>query len=186
MKKTFWEKRTIAWVILAACVLFSLTFSGGGALSNLRAEAEKVFYQGVNGDGLCIDRDLSARADSAYKLASVAAGYPGVDPALVEKVREASDNLSSAGDIPGKFQANLALGQSVEDLYSAMEKAELSKDDEAFAFKQYKEIQSRADTISRDFYNEKAAEFNKTLAGFPAGLVGALSGVKNLDLFEAN
>ena len=33
MKKTFWENRLIAWVVFAACVLFSLSFSGARAPS---------------------------------------------------------------------------------------------------------------------------------------------------------
>ena len=32
-------------------------------------------------------------------------------------------------------------------------------------------------------YNELAADFNDTLAGFPAGLLGSLTGIRALPLF---
>ena len=184
MKKTFWENRLIAWVVFAACVLFSLSFSGGRALENLRLDTERVFYQGVNGDGLCIDRDLSRRAECAYNLASTASGYASIGKDLVEGARAASNSLAAAAAIADKFEANQACQRAVEDLYTAMENTALSESDRAFAYKEYKEFQSRADTISRDFYNQRAAQFNEPLSAFPAELIGGLSGVKPLELFD--
>lgn len=183
MKKTFGENRLVAWVVFAACVLFSLSFSGGRALSNLRQDIETIFYQGVNGDGLCIDRDLARRAECADNLANTASNYASIDKALVENAREASNQLAAATAISDKYQANQACQRAVEALYAAMENTALSASDDSFAYKEYKEFQSRADTISRDFYNERAAQFNQALSAFPADLIGGLSGVKPLDLF---
>ena len=89
MKKTFGENRLVAWVVFAACVLFSLSFSGGRALANLRGETEQIFYQGVYGDGLCIDRDLEEIARCTQQMAELAQGYAGAGNGLAEAALQA-------------------------------------------------------------------------------------------------
>ncbi|MEF9974506.1 MAG: LemA family protein [Clostridia bacterium] len=182
--KHFKENRLIAWIVLVLCVLFSLSFSGGRALANLRAETEQVFYQGVHADGLSIGTDLDARAECAYNLASTASNYQDIDAALATSVRDASNALAAAKTIEEKYAANAACQRAVEDLYTALDNAQLSEKDYSFALRQYKEFQSRADTISRDDYNRQATQFNQTLSAFPASFVGGLSGVKKLSLFD--
>lgn len=71
-------------MVFAACVLFSLSFSGGRALANLRGETEQIFYQGVYGDGLCIDRDLEEIARCTQRMAELAQGYAGAGNGLAE------------------------------------------------------------------------------------------------------
>lgn len=183
MKKTFWENRPVAWIVLAVCVVFSLLFSGGQALKDLREQTALTFYQGVNGDGLCIYRDLMVRSECAYNLASTAANYENIDSALVEKARELSNQLAAATDVQTLFSVNAQCHRAVEDLYTAMENTALSANDKSFAYREYKEFVSRADTISRDMYNDQAASFNAVLDGFPAGLIGSVTGVEPLALF---
>lgn len=180
----FSENRPLALGILALCVILSLTLSGGGALKNQRDDVANIFYYGASGDGLCIDRDLTVRSEAAYNLASTAALYQGIDAALVANAKDAGNALAAAATIEEKAAKNEACQRAVEDLYTALDNAPLSEPDRAFAYKQYKEFQSRKDTISRDPYNQKAEEFNDALSGFPARFVGGLIGVRALSLFE--
>lgn len=183
MKKTFGENRLVAWVVFAACVLFSLSFSGGRALANLRGETEQIFYQGVYGDGLCIDRDLEEIARCTQQMAELAQGYEGTGDGLAEAALEASQQLSQAQSIADKYPAYMACRDAASALYSSLSSLDLSPADESEAYQLHKEILSRVNTISRDFYNDRAAQFNETLSAFPADLVGGLSGVKPLELF---
>lgn len=180
----FKENRAVAWVVFALCVIFSLSFSGGRALTNLRQDVGDIFYNGVTGDGLCIDKDLTVRSENAYNIASTASGYASIDAALVSAAKDASNELAAAETIGARYAANVKCQRAVEDLYTAIDNASLSEKDSAFAYKEYKEFQSRADTISRDPYNQRAQAFNQTLSGFPASLLGGLQGVKPLELFS--
>lgn len=182
MKKHFSENRKIAWAVFALAILFSLSFSGGGALRNQRSEALDIFYQGAQGDGLCIDRDLKARAEAASNLIDLSEPY-GLPADILQQATDARDQLDQAVEISELSQANTALQRSIESLYTHLTKAGMSESDSQFAFSQYKEFQSRGDTISRDPYNDFAARFNRELEAFPARFVGTISRVKPLDLF---
>lgn len=181
----FMENRLIAFVVLAACIVFSLSFSSGRALSNLRAETEQVFYQGVDGSGLSIDRDLSVQAECAYNLASTAANY-AISDSLISAAREASDRLKNAETMSGKYQAASQCTRAVEDLYTAISNIVLTQADQSFALKNYKEFGSRGDTVRRNSqdYNDPAQAFNRERNGFPASILAGLSGISPLELYQ--
>ncbi|NLG25703.1 MAG: hypothetical protein GX558_10130 [Clostridiales bacterium] len=183
------ENRPLAVAALAIAVLVSVVISGGGALRDERAAVERVFYadRGVNAD-------LTVRAEAAYNLASLA-GRNGLNAPTIDAVSQAIAALQAAGSIAGKYEADQALTRAVEDLYTEMENAGLSVSDASFARKQYTNWKSSGMTIAHSVdevgakepgrgYNEKAGQFNRTLQGFPAGLIGALTGVGPLELYR--
>lgn len=176
------KNRVFAWCVLAVVILLSLSLSGGGALKDLRLETESVFYNGVNADGLCIDRDLKARTEATYNLLTIAKNY-SIDKALIDAADKARQQTVS-GAIGARYQANAHLTQTVEDLYTALENVSLSETDKSFAYNQYKEFKSRAETISRDPYNQRAEAFNANLWQYPAKFVASLSGIEPLELFR--
>lgn len=179
------ENRAIAWLVFAACVVFSLSFSSGRALSNLRADNERVFFSGTaQSMGLSIDKHLSTRAGCAYNIASVAGNYP-IDKALTANAKDAADQLSSAGTIEEKNAANLACERAVQDLYTAIDNAALSATDRNYALSQYRDFQAAGDLIRHDKYNEYATDFNQELSAFPARLLANMTGVKPLTLFSS-
>lgn len=186
MKQKFNENRPLAWIVLALVVALSVIISGGGALRSVRAQALDTFHFGVNGDSLCIYNDLKARADCAYNLADTAARYDSIPQEEINRVVAAAEELDNTDDdnIVSLGRANDALDRAVESLYTEIENAALSEKDATFALSQYKEFTSRGLTISRDGYNGQAEAFNELLGDFPAGAVGAISGVKELPLFR--
>lgn len=180
----FSENRVIAWIVLALAVLFSVSFSGGGAMKNMRFETQQIFYDGAAKDGLSINRDLDVRADKAYVLVSIAKSYPGVGEAKIADAEAACKELTESKLIPDRHAANVHLTRAVEDLYTALEQQSMSQTDKDAAYAAYKEVKSRADTISRDMYNSEARTFNESISKFPANLVAMLTGVEPLMLFE--
>lgn len=179
------ENRRLAWIVLAVCVMFSLSFSSERALASLRAQVEAVFVSGAHNDGLCINNDLKERAECAYNIASTASNYAQIDSKLVSAARDASNELSKAETISQKYEANVACQRAVEDLYTAIDNASMSDADRTFVLKQYKEFQSRADTIKRDFYNQQALKYNDTVSAFPANLLAKLGNIQRMQLFDA-
>ena len=182
MKNRFFENRKLAWVVFAIAVLFSLSFSGGGALRDQRSAALDVFYKGAQNDGLCIDRDLKARSEAAAALIDMAGRYDIAD-SVVSQAAEAQAQLDAATGIADRSKANAALQGAVKDLYDQLSALALTESDYETAYSQYREFQSRGDTIRRDPYNDVAAEFNAALSGFPARLVGLIGRVQPLELF---
>ena len=186
MKAKINENRPLACIVLALVILLSIILGGGGALRDVRAQALDVFHYGVNGDSLCIYRDLMARVDCAYNLADTAARYDSIPQENIDKVVEAAEKLDKTddSDISALNAADDALDRAVESLYTGVENAHLSDADATYALSQYKEFTSRGLTISRDGYNGYAEAFNEMLGAFPASLVGMLSGVRELPLFR--
>lgn len=183
--KRFSENRTIAWVVFAVCILFSLSFSSERALTNLRRDNERIFYQGTSQSmGQCIDKHLTTRATSAYNVASVAANYPEINQTLVQEAKDAATQLQDASDIAAKNTLNTALNRAVEDLYTAVENTQLSKADKDYAYGQYKEFKGAGDMIGRDEYNKYADEFNAELDYFPASQLAKITGVQPLPRFN--
>ncbi len=180
----FSENRPVAWAVLAAVILLTISLSGGKAMKDLRYEAERMFYDGNN--GLSINNDLTMRANKTSLLLSVARGCLSADNANLQKVQQAYDHLTGADTIASAHQANDALTQSIEGLYTDLEKANLSETDKNNAYNAYKEIQNRAYTISvnASYYNDGASDFNKVLKGFPANLISQFTGIEPLVLFE--
>lgn len=191
------ENRTVAWIVFAIVVIASLSLSGNALEKNaleMRDDVLKVFYTGVNGDGLSIDSDLKARAKDAYTLYGIASRYDGIDASLLEKALNAQKALDEANQLPQteirkRSDANAALTLAVEDLYTALNNAPLSDADRRDAKSVYDDFKSHGNTIGRDPYNDLAAQYNadvrKMYSGFPANLIGSIKGsAPSLELFQ--
>lgn len=176
----FSENRLIARIVLALAIAASLVFGGGGALRDLRTDVETCFY--ANSES--ISAELLEMRSNAATLLSIAHKYDTAGKEYIDGMDKAIGALDAAEDISGKFQASLTLDSAVENLYShltGLKLGEVDTQDIRYAYKNFTSAQLR---ISHDPYNERAAEFNKELNRFPAGLLGALAGVKPLALFQ--
>lgn len=179
----FFKNRKVAAILMVVLILGSALGGAKRSLEKLRQEAEQVFYQGADGDGLGIQNDLDERAKLAYNLVTVAKRCLPEDRQEITQTLAARDALLYAKDIHEKYRANLELTEATEALYQAMEG--LSADDEKFRIRLHTDLQSRNDTISHDPYNRTAEEFNRKLDAFPANLLGGLTGVKDAPLFRS-
>ncbi len=191
------ENRTVAWIVLALVIALALGLSGNALEKNaleMRGDVLKVFYTGANGDGLSIDSDLKQRAKDAYTLAGIAGRYPAVNAALVTKASAAQQALDAANALPqekiaARSNANADLTRAIEDLYTALNNADLSDADRKDVRSVYDNFRSHGNTIERDPYNDLAAQYNrdvqKMYSGFPAGLIsGFKGGAPSLELFQ--
>jgi len=191
------ENCTVAWIVFALAVIFALSLSGNALEKNaleMRDDVLAVFYTGVNKDGLSIDSDLKQRAKDAYVLIGIASRYPEVGASLVERATAAQKALDEANRLPqiqikARSDANRALDQAIEDLYTALSNAALSGVDQKDARSVYDDFKSHGNTIGRDPYNELAAQYNKDAekmySGFPAYLIGGFKGgAPKLELFQ--
>lgn len=185
-KTNFRENRKLAWLVFAVVFALTVIVGGGGALRKEREAVLDVFHYGVHADNLSIFSDLQARVDCTENLVIVSARYTAIDDESVQAAKSAAAALENARDrdIASMVKQNNELNTAVESLYTELTNTTLSESDGLFALAQYKEFTSRGLTIARDGYNAQADAYNYRLTVFPASLVAAVSGVRQLPLFR--
>ncbi len=181
---SIWRKNSFAFVAMLLMIIAGTLIGSHNTLNGMREEAAAVFAAGIKGDGIGIQGDLSERDAAAYNMVVIARKYLPEDNAVIQQVIKARADAAAAGSVAKKAEADKALESAVKDLYQVLNAAKLSAQDEKYPQRIYTEFRSRGDTISHDPYNKVAADFNKKLSAFPAGLLGGLTGVKPLELFQ--
>ncbi|WP_426350004.1 LemA family protein [Alloiococcus sp. CFN-8] len=178
--------KKIAIAVMLLMIAISIPFGGYRSLNKLYNQVNRAFYQGVDGDGLGIENDLNNRIDNSYNLVTIAKKYIDADNAVIENTLDARDSLVNSKSISDKYKANLRLTEAVEELYTALgaEELKLTDQDKSYRRSLYSNLTSRNDTISHDGYNDKAAEFNNILEGFPASLISRVVGINKAELFR--
>lgn len=177
------ENRPLACAVLAAVVIGCTLTSGGIGLARERSQVEKQFFAASES----ISADLTELADNAYVMLGIAERYSAFDQALLDRTQQAIDGLRSALDsrsVSDMYQAKRTLTDCVEDLYTAGGQVSMQgADPDDFRYK-YKNFTSANLRISHDPYNDAAVQFNDLRSGFPAGLIGGVCGVDELEPFN--
>ena len=176
----FSENLLIARIVLAAVIVLSLVFGGGGALMDRRIAAEAQF----NADSESISAELNEMRSNAVVLCSIAAKYKTANQTFISDLNAAVALLDEAKDVSSRHQASLKLDSAVENVYSnltGLQLGDMDAQDARYAYKNFTSAQLR---IEHDGYNALAEEFNRDLGRFPANLLGALRGVRPLGLFR--
>lgn len=118
MNKVKTLPRGIGIAVLALCLVFALWYGTFRASNKLRAQAARIFENGVDGDGLSVSRDLDEVETQAYNLATVARKALGDDNAEAAAVYAAVDKLRKASSVTDKYAAYTEVTNSVEMLYA--------------------------------------------------------------------
>ena len=172
-------------VVIVLCVLL-------GSHRSLTAEREKVetlFYDGADGSGYSVYTDLADCVDISANLLSVAGRY--LDESQLEQLMGSRDELAASIDpdsryysIGNAYQGYQRLTAEAETVITALEVCDLSEKDAEYVRGFRTDLAARADTISRDPYNEKAEEFNSDVLGaFPANLLRRITSVDEVQVF---
>ncbi len=173
------ENRPLACVALALVIVGTLFIGGGNALSS-KAKAVAALFSAPSES---ISAELKEMADNAVVMNSIAANAKGANQDYVSAVTDAVEALRAAESVQAKSAAGDALTAAVENLYSNVSNLKLSDADaEDFKYR-YRNYSSASLRISHDGYNEAAQAFNRLKSGFPAGLISALRGIKDAELF---
>ena len=174
------ENRPLACGVLALVIAGTLFIGGGNALSSKAKAVDALFYASSES----ISAELKELADNAVVMNSIAANAKGVNETYVTAVNDAVDALRGAAGVFASADASHGLTAAVENLYSNVSNLKLSdKDAEDFKYR-YRNYESALLRISHDGYNDEAKAFNAEKSGFPAGLISAVRGLHDLELFD--
>ena len=176
----FTENRPIARAVLALVIAGTLVIGGGNALLDQKKDVQAAF----SAPSESISAELKEMADNAVVMNSIVANAEGADSEKTAAVSSAIDALNAAETVSERYDAAQTLNAAVEDLYSYGSNLKLSETDAGDFRYKYKNFSSALLRISHDSYNEQAAAFNEEKRGFPAGLIRALRGVGDAELYE--
>ena len=130
-----------------------------------------------------IAAELNEMIDNAVVMNSIAANCEQADRDMVAAVNDSIEQLRASASISEKYAASERLHQAVENLYSNVSNLTLSDTDASDFRYKYKNFDSALLRISHDPYNENVMAFNKAKKGFPAGVICAVRGIDDADLF---
>lgn len=179
------KKRPTAVLALVLAAVVAIFGVGGAKLKGERGRVQAL-YTATNAHGQGMANDLALRADAAANLIRLCGQVLGEDDPAVQAAQQALDawNATDSGSPADQFAANTALGGAVTAIYQQTDAAHgLTEAIEG----QYTEFLSRQDIILRtaaNEYNPAAREYNSTVSGFPANLIGALWGAGEVELFQ--
>ncbi len=173
------ENKIVCIVLMIVLIVGGFLLGGYKGLAGQYQKAEKVFFLGEDGDGICVANDMAERASSLTNMQTVAKKYlPKGDSALESASSSLNDFTQAEGDIRALFAANSQMDSAMAALYQALDDKTLSANDEKYRQRLYADFNSRNDTISHDPYYKYAADYNAILMHFPANLIAGLTPAK--------
>lgn len=179
------ENRILAWVALVLCVAISVFGLGGLYLSRTRNRALAVFHDGADASQATrrsVDAYLVSAGESARIMASEAEIHMGASRLTEDVAAEAAIVCAEEESLAARQDAYDRLKAHVETLYSDFYTAASEADFKNFKLA-YADFWGDDDLIRRDSYPALARGYNRLIAGFPAGLVAALTGRGTLSTF---
>lgn len=170
-------------VVLALVSVFGL---GGAKLKAQYTAAADSFTVGVAADnGYTMMDELTSRADNAANIIT-SAGNAGADAGYLEVARLALASYQQVleqGDVSNIYAANVSLTAAIDQLYADLQAKSDTPMSMGAVQTQYSQFNSSGNILTNLSYNDTAAQYNAEAGGFPAGLIGALWGVQEVELF---
>ncbi len=182
--KNIATNKPVGVILMVGLIVLGTFFGAWRSLGKLENRVSQAFYEGVEGDGFCIQADLDERVILANNLATIAARYLPANDASLAALRADASALSQESDIARKYAKNAALSQSAALVGDALAVLTLSESDARYVKSIRADLQSRNDTMANDGYNALADDYNNTLRAFPANLLSALLPVKPAPYFR--
>lgn len=179
------RRRPVAAFVLAVCMLLSV-FGIGGARLKGQHDALLREFAATNSYNQGIQNDFVAQTDAAASYIRIAENQLGAGHDAVQAAQQALDNWNAQHNArePGlEYALNQALYHALTELHQV---ANGREDDRLAGL--YATFTSAQATIDRAgaAWNDQARAYNKTVSGFPAGLVAGVWGVNGIPLFAGS
>lgn len=182
----FLENRRIAWAAYAVCAVLSIFCLGGVRMRSDQAKVEAVYYEGTDtalSSRHSMDAYLDRAADAAGILAQEGTLYLGEEDAQCFLTSRLAQDLRDTESISDRYNHYLALINSVEALYTALEAENLSEKQMLNASAAYGDFKGAVNLVKNDQYHQLAANYNKNTSGFPAKLIRDMFGLEEQNTY---
>lgn len=181
-------KRSTATVVLVICIFGSIFGFGG---NYLRTEARNVMHLFQQGDEafedirVSMDQYLDDSAIYAVGMAEELRRYTAMDNVNAARAIELSKLIGDGNDLNARYEAWAELNLLAESMYTEIHAAfpgDHPAETKVFD-DYYVNYNGERSKIGYDPYHSSAEAFNRELSGFPAGLVGHVVGVDEMNQF---
>ena len=185
---------TRAAALALSVVVMLAAFLGFGS-AKLRGKyntARQWFTAGVAADnGYNLSEELTTRMNTAANVITTASNTLGADNAEVLTAQDALTAFSNDLDgvkagktrLHALYEDNETLGTAIDQLYAKLQEQAADPMKMGAVQGQYGQFNSAATIIGTLQYNTAVYEYQKDVGGFPASVLGALSGVKEVEPF---
>ena len=197
--------RAAALALSVVVMLAAFLGFGSAKLRSRYNEARKWYTVGVAADnGYNLSEELTTRMNTAANIITTAGNTLGADSAEVQAAQTALNDFSAcleAVQNGGKaqaltslpyyqgstmhalYQANEVLGSRIDQLYAKLQEQAADPMKMGAVQGQYGQFNSAATIIGTLQYNTAVYEYQNEVGGFPAGVLGALFDVKEVEPF---
>ena len=182
-----------AALALSVVVMLAAFFGFGGAkLRTKYNKARQWFTVGVAADnGYNLNEELNTRANTAANVITTGSNTLGTDNAEVQAAQAAltafNDALEGANAgstrMHALYQDNETLGAAIDQLYAKLQEQAADPMKMGAVQGQYGQFNSANTIIGSLKYNEAVYDYQKETGGFPASVLGAIAGVKEVEPF---
>ena len=182
-----------AALALSAVVMLAAFFGFGSAkLRGKYNTARQWFTAGVAADnGYNLSEELTTRMNTAANVITTASNTLGADNAEVLTAQDALTAFSNDLDgvkagktrLHALYEDNETLGTAIDQLYAKLQEQAADPMKMGAVQGQYGQFNSAATIIGTLQYNTAVYEYQKDVGGFPASVLGTLSGVKEVEPF---
>ena len=185
---------TRAAALALSVVVMLAAFLGFGS-AKLRGKyntARQWFTAGVAADnGYNLSEELTTRENTAANILTTASNTLGADNAEVLTAQDALTAFSNDLDgvkagktrLHALYEDNETLGTAIDQLYAKLQEQAADPMKMGAVQGQYGQFNSAATIIGTLQYNTAVYEYQKDVGGFPASVLGTLSGVKEVEPF---
>ena len=182
-----------AALALSVVVMLAAFFGFGSAkLRGKYNTARQWFTAGVAADnGYNLSEELTTRENTAANIITTASNTLGADNAEVLTAQDALTAFSNDLDgvkagktrLHALYEDNETLGTAIDQLYAKLQEQAADPMKMGAVQGQYGQFNSAATIIGTLQYNTAVYEYQKDVGGFPASVLGTLSGVKEVEPF---
>ena len=182
-----------AALVLSVVVMLAAFFGFGSAkLRGKYNTARQWFTAGVAADnGYNLSEELTTRMNTAANVITTASNTLGADNAEVLTAQDALTAFSNDLDgvkagktrLHALYEDNETLGAAIDQLYAKLQEQAADPMKMGAVQGQYGQFNSAATIIGTLQYNTAVYEYQKDVGGFPASVLGVLSGVKEVEPF---
>ena len=182
-----------AALALSVVVMLAAFFGFGSAkLRGKYNTARQWFTAGVAADnGYNLSEELTTRMNTAANVITTASNTLGADNAEVLTAQDALTAFSNDLDgvkagktrLHALYEDNETLDTAIDQLYAKLQEQAADPMKMGAVQGQYGQFNSAATIIGTLQYNTAVYEYQKDVGGFPASVLGTLSGVKEVEPF---
>ena len=182
-----------AALALSVVVMLAAFFGFGSAkLRGKYNTARQWFTAGVAADnGYNLSEELTTHMNTAANVITTASNTLGADNAEVLTAQDALTAFSNDLDgvkagktrLHALYEDNETLGTAIDQLYAKLQEQAADPMKMGAVQGQYGQFNSAATIIGTLQYNTAVYEYQKDVGGFPASVLGTLSGVKEVEPF---